>query len=217
MNPRPLDLSLYLVTDAALCGVRGVPATVQRAVRGGVTAIQVREPLAGTRELCELARAVQQVLMGTGVPLVVNDRLDVALAVGAEGVHLGQSDLLAADARRLGGPDLLVGLSVSTVVEAAAVAALPDGTVDYLGVGPVFATSTKPLAAPPLGLAGLTEVVLASSLPAVAIGGIDCSNAEAVRGTRVSGIAVVSAICGAEDAEAAARVLSRSSAGGAQL
>lgn len=207
MTRPPLDLRLYLVADAVLSGPRGVVDTVRAAVRGGVTAVQVREPLATTRELCELSAAVHRVLVGTGVPLLVNDRLDVALAVGAEGVHLGQSDLPPDLARRIAGPDLLIGLSVSTLRETAEVEALPEGTVDYLGLGPVFATATKPYAAAPLGLHQTAGVRAATRLPCVAIGGIDVNNAPEVRGTGVAGVAVVSAVCAAADPQAAAAAL----------
>lgn len=214
MSRPVLDLSLYVVTDSALCGHRGVPGTVRAAVSGGATVIQVRE-LAAARDVCRLAEAVHRALTGTGVPLLINDRLDVALAVGAEGVHLGQSDLPVSHARRVGGPDLLIGWSVSSVREAEQAGALPEGTVDYLGVGPVFATLTKPQAAPPLGLAGTEQVRAATGLPCVAIGGIHSSNAEQVRATGVNGIAVVSAVCGAADPKAAASALRRNqSAGG---
>lgn len=211
-----LDLSLYVVADTALCGDRGVVATVQAAVHGGATAVQVREPQATTRQLCELAEAVHQALAGTGVPLLVDDRLDVTLAVGAEGVHLGQSDLPAVQARRIAGPDLLVGLSVSTLDQVADADSLPPGTVDYLGVGPVFATATKPLAAPPLGLQLTARVRAATGLPCVAIGGIDTSNAAQVRATGVHGLAVVSAVCAAPDPQAAAVALRRAQHGTAR-
>ncbi len=202
MNRPALDLDLYLVTDTALCGPRGVVQTVRQALPGGVTAVQVREPQATTRALCALSRALLEVLAGTGVPLLVDDRIDVALAVGAQGVHLGQSDLAAEDAHRIA-PDLLVGLSVST---AAQVALAPDW-LDYLGVGPVEATATKPEAAAPLGLEGTAALVARAGVPCVAIGGIGPRNAAAVRATGVAGIAVVSAVCAAADPRAAAAAL----------
>lgn len=204
---RLLDLRLYLVTDTALCGDRGVVETVRAALPGGVTAVQVRAPSATTRELCALTLAVHDVLAGTDIPLLVNDRLDVALATGAEGVHLGQDDLAPEHARRLGGPDLLVGLSVSTLDQVAHAAALPTGWLDYLGVGPVQATTTKPEAAAPLGLSGTARLVAASPLPCVAIGGIGVQNAAAVRATGAAGLAVVSAVCAAADPAAAAAAL----------
>jgi len=209
MTRPAVDLRLYVVADTALCGTRTVVATILSAVRGGATAVQVREPLATTRQLCQLAETVHHALAGTGVPLLVNDRLDVALAVGAEGVHLGQSDLPAMWARRIAGPDLLVGLSVSNLEQTAAANALPAGTVDYLGVGPVFATLTKPLAAPALGLELTARLAAGASLPCVAIGGIHTGNAAQVRATGVDGIAVVSAVCAAPNPEAAAAALCR--------
>jgi thiamine-phosphate pyrophosphorylase len=204
---RGLDLRLYLVTDTGLCGARGVPATVTAAVRGGVTAVQVRDPEASTRALCGLARAVADVLAGTGVPLLVNDRADVARAVGAHGVHLGQQDLDPGAARDLLGQDAVVGLSVSGPADVTAAHRLPAGTVDYLGVGPVHRTATKPDAAPALGLAGTAEVAAGTTLPCVAIGGIHPRNVAEVRRTGVAGVAVVSAICAADDPARAARHL----------
>ncbi len=204
---RPVDLTLYLVTDTRLCGERGVVETVRLALAGGISAVQVREPYATTRQLCALSVAVLEVLTGTGVPLIINDRLDVALAVGADGVHLGQGDLDPEDARRLGGPDLVIGLSVSTLEQVAHAASLPSGSLDYLGVGPVQATATKPEAAAPLGLSGTAQLVAASPLPCVAIGGVGAANAAAVRGTGVAGLAVVSAICASTDPAVAAAAL----------
>ncbi len=207
MSRPPLDLSLYLITDAHLSGSRGVTEVVRSAVIGGVTAVQLRDHEASTRELCRLGDALLEVLDGTGVPLLVNDRLDVALAIGAAGVHVGQSDLPVDAARRLGGPDFLVGLSVSTVPETVEVEALPAGTVDYLGVGPVFPTLTKPGARAALGLEETARVRRSTGLPCVAIGGISPENAAGVRATGVAGIAVVSAICAAPDPAAAAKGL----------
>jgi len=213
MSRPALDLSLYLVADTGLCGDRGVVSTVRAAVRGGATAVQVREPLATTRELLALAEAVHAALAGTGVPLLVNDRLDVALAVGAEGVHLGQSDLPVPHARRVAGPDLLIGLSVSTFDQVAQAQAWPPGTVDYLGVGPVYATATKPKAPPALGLARTAALAAAATLPCVAIGGITGGNAVSVWETGVAGLAVVSAVCAVPDPQAAAAELHAARAG----
>ena len=199
---RAFDPSLYLVTDTALCGPRGVPAVVRAAVAGGVTAVQVRDKTASDRELLALVRAVQEVLRGTGVPLLVNDAVDVALVAGADGVHLGQSDLPAADVRRLVGPDLLLGLSVSSVQE---VLAVPAGVVDHLGAGPVRATATKTDAAAPLGADGVRAVLAAAAgTPCVAIGGISEADVAGLRGAGVAGVCVVSAVCAAPDPRAAA-------------
>ena len=204
---RPVDLDLYLVADSTLCGARGLVATVAAAVAGGVTLVQLREPGATTRELCRLGTALQEVLVDAGVPLVVNDRVDVALAVGAAGVHLGQSDLDVRTARRLLGDEAVIGLSVSTPGEVAEAEQLPAGVVDHLGLGPVFATATKPEAALPLGLVGTAALRAATSLPTVAIGGVGLHNVTQVRATGVDGVAVVSAICAAEDPAAAAAAL----------
>ena len=209
MTRRPVpDLSLYLVTDTGLCGGRdGVLATVVAAVAGGVTAVQVRDPRARTRDLVELCRDLRARLAPAGIPLLVNDRADVAVAVGADGVHVGQHDLSPVDARAIVGADAYVGLSVHAVSHLGAVRSLPAGTVDYLGVGPVFSQRTKEDAATPTGLDTLADIVADSSLPCVAIGGITVDNAAAVRSTGVRGIAVVSAICGQLDPRAAATAL----------
>jgi thiamine-phosphate pyrophosphorylase len=197
-----LDLSLYLVTDTALCGARGVPETVRAAVAGGVTVVQLRDPRATGRELYEAAVALRAVV--TDVPLIVNDRLDIALATGADGVHLGQSDLPVAQAREIAGDDLLIGWSAATAEEIGYAEKSP-GIVDYLGIGPVFATPTKPDAGPGLGPDLVAELVVGTSLPTVAIGGINLENAGQIRG--VDGICVVSAICAADDPRGAAKAL----------
>lgn len=199
-----VDLRLYLVTDTAMCGARGVPETVRRAVSGGATTVQVRDPHASGRELHELVARVREELVGTGVALLVDDRLDVALTAGADGVHLGQSDLPVERARAVAGPDLLVGWSVTDRTELDEANALPDGVVDYLGVGPVFSTPTKPGHAEPTGVDGLRELVAASRIPTAAIGGVHGDNAAQVAATGVGGLCVVSEICAAADPAAAA-------------
>jgi thiamine-phosphate pyrophosphorylase len=201
------DLSTYLVTDPDLCGERGVPDTVLAAVKGGVTAVQLRDKDAPARSLYALTTTLLRMLDGTQVPLVVNDRLDVALAAGAHGVHLGQDDLPVEEARRIAGPDMLVGLSVSTPEEMAAAQNLPSGTADYLGVGPVFSTLTKTDTTDALGVDGLAELCGRTETPCVAIGGIHVSNVTAVRASGVDGVAVVSEICTALDPAAAAAAL----------
>ena len=198
------DLTLYLVTDTAMCGARGVPETVRRAVAGGATTVQVRDPDASGRELHELVARVREELVGTGAALLVDDRLDVALTAGADGVHLGQSDLPVERARAVAGTDLLVGWSVTNRAELDAANALPAGTVDYLGVGPVLPTSTKPGHARPTGVGGLRELVAATELPTVAIGGVHVDNAAEIAATGVGGLCVVSEICAAADPLAAA-------------
>lgn len=200
-------LGLYLVTDTVLCGARGVAETVRAAVAGGVTTVQLREPELTTRDLCALAHEVLEVLRDTKVPLVVDDRADVAHAVGADGVHVGQDDLDPVSARRLLGSDAIVGLSVTNAEQTATADDLPLETVDYLGVGPVWSTPSKTDAAAPLGLGGLRAAVGATDLPCVAIGGIHAGNAPAVRATGVDGIAVVSAVCAADRPAEAAQEL----------
>ena len=202
-----IDLSVYLVIGARDSGPRGVVDTVKEAVAGGVTAVQLRDKEASGRELVALARALRRALAGTGVPLVINDRLDIALAAGADGVHLGQRDLPVSKARALAGRGLVIGLSVGCRTDIDEVHALPRGTVDYLGIGPVFTTFTKSNARPALGLGALAGLCESTHVPCVAIGGIDGSNVESVRSTGVDGVAVVSAICAAADARSAAGAL----------
>lgn len=193
------DWRLYLVTDTGLCGARGVPDVVGQALGGGVTVVQVRDPHASARELVALTRAVLTVVDGR-VPVLVNDRVDVALAAGADGVHVGQSDLDPVSVRSIV-RDLIVGLSVSTVAEAVAAQEQP---VDYLGAGPVFATPTKPEAASAIGLDGLAAICATTSLPVVAIGGLSAQHCADVRRAGAAGVCVVSAICAADDPRSAA-------------
>jgi len=211
LDPRPFDPRLYLVTDTALCAPRSVPEVVAAAVAGGVTAVQVRDKTAGRRDLLALTRAVQAVLAPTpSVALVVNDAVDVALLTGADGVHVGQDDLPADEVRALLGPDAVVGVSVGSAADLAAVLALPPGTVDLVGLSPVWSTPTKPDAGTALGLAGTRELAArarAGGLRSVAIGGISAATASAVAATGVDGICVVSDICAAADPAAAARTL----------
>ena len=160
----------------------------------------------GTREFLEEARAFQAALRGTGVPLVVNDRVDVALAVDADGVHLGQQDMALADARRLGPPGWIIGVSAECVEDA--IRAEREGA-DYIGVSPVFATPTKIDTARPLGLEGLRQMRAAVKIPLVAIGGIHAGNAREVIRAGADGLAVVSAIVSADSPREAARQLRR--------
>jgi thiamine-phosphate pyrophosphorylase len=214
---RSFDPRLYLVTDTALCAPRAVPEVVAAAVAGGVTAVQVRDKTASRRELLALTRAVQAVLADRpDVRVVVDDAVDVALLTGAD-VHVGQDDLPAADVRALLGPGPLVGVSVGSTADLAAVLALPAGTVDLVGLSPVWATPTKPDAGPGLGLDGVRALAAAArdgGLLSVAIGGISAANAAAVAATGVDGICVVSDICTAPDPAAAARALRAALAGG---
>lgn len=202
-----LDLSLYLLTDTALCGATGVAATVAEAVAAGVTVVQPRDPAATDDELVDLGREVAGVLRGTGVPLLVNDRVHLIAAIGADGAHVGQQDVDPRRARQLLGPTAVLGLSVQTPDHVAAARLLGDGVLDHLGVGPVWPQTTKPDAAAPGGLDRLRRVVAASPWPCVAIGGIDAARAAQVRGTGAAGVAVVSAVCGRPDVGAAVREL----------
>ena len=189
-----IDYSLYLVTDRALSLGRSTVEVVRAAIRGGVSCVQLREKGCSTREFVDEARLLKALLAGTGVPLFINDRLDVALAVGADGVHLGQNDLAIADARRLVGNRMIIGISAESVADA--IRAEAEGA-DYIGASPVFTTPTKTDTAPPLGLAGLRAIRRAVQLPLVAIGGINADNAAAVLRAGADGLAVVSAIVSA--------------------
>ena len=194
---------LHLVTDSALCGERGVLAVVEAAVRGGARVVQLREKTLPTRAFVERARALKALLQPLGVPLIINDRLDVALACGADGVHVGQEDLSPRDMRRWL-PDGLIGLSIERIEQLDAAERLP---VDYYGASPVFATTTKADAAPALGLEGLRALRARTTRPLVAIGGIGEHNAAAVMAAGADALAVVSALCTAPDPEQAARRL----------
>ena len=198
------DYSLYLVTDRTLSLGRSTVEVVRAAIRGGVSCVQLREKGCSTREFMDEARLLKALLAGTGVPLFINDRLDVALAVGADGVHLGQNDLAIADARRLVGNRMIIGISAESVADA--VRAEAEGA-DYIGASPVFTTPTKTDTAPPLGLAGLRAIRRAVQLPLVAIGGINADNAAAVLRAGADGLAVVSAIVSAPCPRTAAAVL----------
>lgn len=198
------DLRLMLVTDPAMTARRGLAATVRAAVDGGVTVVQLRDKDAPDDDLVDLARALRAELAPRGVPLIVNDRPEVAKAAAADGIHIGQDDGDPRAARRLLGPDAILGLSVT---KAAEVATVDSEVVDYVGLGPVFASATKSDAAPPLGLDGLRAVGAMLPVPFVAIGGIDAGNAASVMAAGASGIAVVSAICAAPDVQVAAATL----------
>lgn len=207
----PLDPRLYLVVDP-VHGPRDPLDLVVAAVAGGVTAVQVRSPDATGRELCDATARVLEALRGRGVAVVVNDRLDVALAAGADGVHLGRHDVPPDAARRVAGPGLSIGWSVTGPDDLDTARRVGPGVIDVLGIGPVFATATKPDAAPATGLDGLRALWAGAAglgATAVAIGGITAANAAAVLATGVPGLAVSSAIVAADDPFAAASALSR--------
>jgi len=192
----PIDLSLYLVLDPELCGgPAAMVRTARSAAENGATVVQLRAPGWKKRLWLETARELKAALAPFGVPLIINDHVDIALAVDADGVHVGQDDLGVVETRHLIGPDKVLGLSVSNAAELAAV---PAG-VDYLGIGPVYPTGTKPDAAAATGVAVFSELVVAASLPVVAIGGINAGNLAPLYAAGTQGVAVVSAICGQSD------------------
>ncbi|WP_288798944.1 thiamine phosphate synthase [Arsenicicoccus cauae] len=211
LDGRDLDLTLYLVTDTTLCGGDDEVGRVARAaVDGGATLVQVRDPDADDERILRLTRSVVRALEGTGVPVVINDRVDLVEAAGAAGAHVGQGDLPPERARALLGPDKVLGLSCQTLAHVEAARSLPAGTLDYLGLGPVWEQSTKPDAATPAGPEGIAALVAASPWPTVAIGGIGIDRIHQLPATGVDGAAVVSAICAAPDPrEAAATLLAR--------
>lgn len=190
------ELKLYLVTDRGLAGERAIEDIVKEAVEGGVTMVQLREKDIATRDFIALALRLKDVLKPYGVPLIINDRVDVALASGAEGVHIGQSDIPYAIARKLLGPSKIIGLSVENFEQIEEANSLD---VDYIGVSPVFATPTKADTAEPFGLDGLRKAVRMSVHPTVAIGGMNERTAADVMACGTDGIAVVSAIVCAPD------------------
>jgi thiamine-phosphate pyrophosphorylase len=204
MSRPPFDPSLYLVTDPALGRGRPLQEIVAAAVRGGVTLVQLRDKQAHGRALLEEARALVALLTPYGVPLIVNDRVDVAVAAGAAGCHVGQSDLPATAARALLGPDALLGVSLDAVEQ---MSDIDPAVVDYVAHGPVAATATKGDAGGAVGAAGIARVRALSALPLVAIGGLDAGNLGAAIAAGADGIAVVSAIMAASDPEAASREL----------
>ena len=197
-------LKLYLVTDRDLSLGRSLEEVVCKAVAGGVTMVQLREKDAATGEFVELARRLMDVLKPLGVPLIINDRVDVALAVDADGVHIGQSDMSYEDARRLLGPDKIIGLSVENFEDLEAANALD---VDYIGISPVYGTPTKTDTAEPFGLEGLRKAVQMSVHPTVAIGGMNATTVGDVMAAGTDGVAVVSAICSAPSPRVAAEEL----------
>lgn len=198
------DLSLYLVTDRPLSLGRPIEEVVTAAVEGGVTMVQLREKECPTGEFITLARALKEALAPHGVPLIINDRVDVALAVDADGVHIGQSDMSYEDARRLLGPDKIIGLSVENFSDLERANSLD---VDYVGISPVYGTPTKSDTAEPFGLEGLRRAVSLSAHPTVAIGGMNATTIGEIMQTGVDGVAVVSAICSAPSPKAVSQKL----------
>lgn len=195
---------VYLVTDRGLCLNRSLQDVVLKAVQGGVSCVQLREKDLPTRDFIEEAAAVKKILLPFQVPLIINDRIDVALACGADGLHIGQQDIPYDKARKLMGERAIIGLSVETWEDVESVEKLD---VNYIGVSPVFATPTKTDTKEPWGLAGLRKIRAFSRHILVAIGGINISNAQAVAEAGADCLAVVSAVCSADDPSAAATEL----------
>ena len=194
MSKQQFDLSLYLVTDRSLTLGRDIEWIVEEAIKGGVTMVQLREKDISAKEFIKLAIKLKTLLKPYKVPLIINDRLDVFLASDADGIHIGQSDMPYTITRKLVGKDKIIGLSVENIEQVQNANYLD---VDYIGISPAFTTLTKTDIAEPFGLEGLRKVMEVTNHPAVAIGGINLTNAGSVILTGVSGIAVVSAICSA--------------------
>jgi len=197
---------LYLVTDRDLCGGKSLEEVVRESVRGGAACVQIREKDLSTRVFIEEALRIKALLAPFRVPLIINDRVDVALAVQADGVHVGQDDMPCETARRLLGPAALIGLSVETWEDVERAEGLD---VNYLGVSPVFETPTKTDTKGSWGLEGLARIRARSRHPLVAIGGLNLSNARAVIRAGADAVAVVSAVCAAPDPFAVSRDLAR--------
>jgi thiamine-phosphate pyrophosphorylase len=204
MDVKYVDWSVYVISDRRAARERSILDIVRAAIRGGASVVQLREKSASTRDMVELGRALLEVTRPAGVPLIVNDRVDVALAIEADGVHVGHDDMPVALARRLLGPGRILGASPETLAEAREME--QDGA-DYLGVGDVYGTPSKADAGAPIGVAGLAEVMRAVTIPVVAIGGITAANAGPVVEAGAAGVAVISAVVGAADPEEAARRL----------
>lgn len=204
-----VDVRVYVILDPEHAEARPLAELARLAVDGGATLLQYRDKTAETGPFVATARAILSAIDGTGVPLLINDRIDVALAAGADGVHIGQTDMAPDDVRRLLGPDPIVGLTVRSMAEAEAV---PADLVDYVGIGGVFATTSKQNRNAPIGLAGLAEICTfldtrAPDLGRVAIAGITADTAAAVVDAGAHGVAVISAVSAAPDPAAAAAAL----------
>jgi len=200
------DYSLYLVADAGFAAGRDLPGLVEAAVDGGVTIVQLRAKNLAGGAFVALGLEIAGRLAARGVLLLINDRVDIALACGAAGIHLGQDDMPVAAARRLIGPDAVIGVSVNTPGEARR--AEREGA-DYVGAGPAYATATKETGLAVLGPEGIGLIRRGIGIPVVAIGGISAANAAEMERAGADGIAVVSAILGAPDARQAAAALKR--------
>jgi thiamine-phosphate pyrophosphorylase len=201
MKLQDIDYSLYLVTDRGLSRGRSNIEIITAAVRGGATVVQLREKDCSTREFIEQSLTIKEFLKDHSVPLIINDRVDVAQAIKADGVHLGQTDMPLGLAKKILGESMIIGISAESVQDAIEA---EKGGADYLGVSPIYATPTKSDTAPALGLEGLKEIRKAVRLPLVGIGGLNTKTAAEVIRNGADGVAVVSAIVAADDPETAA-------------
>jgi thiamine-phosphate pyrophosphorylase len=204
-----VDLRLYALVDPETSGAFALDDLARRVVAGGATLVQLRDKHGSTRRLVDEARAIRAALRSSGVPLLINDRVDVALASEADGVHIGQTDMAAEDARRLLGPRAIIGLSIKTVAQAEAA---PLAVLDYVAIGGVYATTSKDNTATPVGTNGLRTIAgviraRAHGFPVGAIAGIDATNAADVIAAGADGIAVISALSKRSDPQGAAREL----------
>lgn len=199
-----LDYSLYLVTDRNILKGRPLCEAVEQAILGGVTLVQLREKDVSTREFYKQAVEVKKITENYNIPLIINDRLDIAQAVDAEGVHLGQSDMPLIAARNILGKSKIIGISVGNIEEAVEA---EKNSADYVGIGTIFFTGTKKDIELPIGIEGLKKIYNNINIPAVAIGGINENNFREVLSTGIEGISVVSAILGKNNIKAAAETL----------
>lgn len=203
-----IDYSLYLVTDRSFLKDKSIAESVEEAIKGGVTLVQVREKDASSRDFYKVALEIKQVTDKYKIPLIIDDRIDIAEAVDAAGVHLGQSDLPLKKAREILGSEKIIGISVGNASEAKEA---EIGGADYVGIGTIFFTGTKKDIKTPIGIEGLTEIVRSINIPSVAIGGIDQGNVKKVMSSGTSGVAVISAILGKENIQKAAEEFTKNS------
>jgi thiamine-phosphate pyrophosphorylase len=198
------NLLLYLCTDRILSPVRPITETVEEAIAGGVTMVQIREKETSTLEFYRIVCEVKAITRRRRIPLVINDRLDIALAAGADGLHIGRSDLPLREARRLAGNAMFIGVSASTAEEALEA---ERGGADYIGAGAVYPTGSKIDAGEAIGIEGLAGICAAVKIPVVGIGGINAENAPLVARAGAAGAAVISAILSQDNIRAAAAAL----------
>ena len=205
-DKKTVDYSLYLVTDRSLSLGRSNFEVIQKAVGGGVTLVQLREKEATTRAFYQEGLEIRGYLKTRNIPLIINDRIDIALALDADGVHLGQEDMPIDVARKILGPRKIIGASVFNLEEAKIAEAMG---ADYLGLSPIFVTATKPELVRQIGIEGIPSLKEGAQIPVVGIGSLSQANAyEAVK-AGLDGVAVVSAICSHEDPRAAAEEIKK--------